>query len=237
MKSSVLPIFISLVFSSFHSLTAEDYDKAQPVDIQALTKRFDAEAKPFFTVDKSTTFAKIDGGFTYLPEGSLVPVLDGIMKVNGFFCNKAMSKLVDSSKFVKTYESAFAELNALKKKIDDAKVKVDVLENDFTVLDKKLDDIKHNRTLVKGEDSRSAKMQLNIALGKKRNELSDEKRDLKKLEKDFDKKKEIPDTMKTKVDAVKTALNTFLENQKKLAAKTENKPVGKKAADTGIKVH
>jgi hypothetical protein len=212
-----------LFFSPLVSFAADDNKNTLPVDMQALTKRFDTEAKPFFTVNKSTTFVKIDGGFTYLPEGSLVPVLDGIMKVNGFFCNKAMPGLAEASIFVKPYESAVAELNILKQKTDDAKKKVDSLESDFKDLEKRLKDLKSSPVLAQKQDAKSShSTQLNLDLGKKRNDLTDARTDLKKLEKDFDRKnKETPDSLKKKADAVKTALSTFLENQRKLAVKSE----------------
>jgi hypothetical protein len=73
MKNPVLPIFILLVLTSFTLSAADDDRNAGYLDMQALAKRFDAEAKPYFTVDKNTTFVKVDGGFAYLPEGSLVP--------------------------------------------------------------------------------------------------------------------------------------------------------------------
>lgn len=219
MKDFVLLIFISLGFNSFVSFAADGDNKAQPVDMQALAKRFDADAKPFFTVEKNTTFAKIGGGFTYLQENSLVPVLDGIMKVNGFFCNKATSELAEASRFIKPYEASVAELDNFKKKIDDAKKNVDSLESDFKDLEKRLKDLKSSPILAQNKDAKSSHTtQLSLDLGKKRNELTDARRDLKKLEKDFEKKnKDIPDTLK-KADAVKTALDTFLGNQKKLAA-------------------
>ena len=218
MKNFVLLIFIFLGFNSFVSLTADDDNKAQTVDMQALAKRFDAESKPFFTAEKNTTFTKIEGGFTYLPENSLVPVLDGIMKVNGFFCNKATSKLAEASRFIKPYEASVAELDSFKKKIDDAKKNVDSLESDFKDLEKRLKDLKSSPVLAQEKYAKSSHAtQLSLDIGSKRNELTDARRDLKKLEKDFEKKnKDIPDSLK-KADAVKTALATFLENQKKLA--------------------
>lgn len=208
MKNFALLVFIFLVFHSFLSFVsfaADDDNKAQTVDMQALAKRFDAEAKPFFTVDKSTAFVKLGGGFTYLPENSLVPVLDDIVKVNGFFCNRAKSRLAEASSFIKPYESSIAELEALKKKIADAKKNIDSLEREFKYLSRFSHDNKKN-------------IALNSEMAKKQNELTDARRDLKKLEKDFDKKnKDMPDALK-KADAVKTALDTFLENQEKLAA-------------------
>ena len=221
MKKFALLIFIFLVFHSFLSLVsfaADENKKAQTVDMQALAKRFDAEANPLFTVEKNTVFTKIDGGFTYLPECSLVPVLDGIMKVNGFFCSKAVPGLAEASIFVKPYEASVAELDNFKKKIDDAKKNIDSLENDFKNLEKRLKDLKGSSVLTQEKYAKSSQTtQLSLDIGSKRNELTDARRDLKKLEKDLEKKnKNIPEALK-KADAVKTALAAFLANKKKRA--------------------
>jgi septal ring factor EnvC (AmiA/AmiB activator) len=218
-------ILISLFLPLFITLNAGDDNKAQLTDMQALAKRFDAEAKPYFTVDKSTTFVKVDGGFTYLPEGSLVPVLDNVMKVNGFFCSKATSGLAEASGFAKSHEAAAAELSAYEKKIDDTRQKADSLEDDLKDLEKRFKDLKKSMVPGQNKDAKSNLVgQLNLDMGNKRNDLTDARRDLKKLEKDIVRKKEIREELKKKADAVKTAQDAFLENQKRLTSKTGNSP-------------
>lgn len=227
MNSRILFGLTAFLCLPFFSFSADGDKKAPPVDIQALAQRFDAEAKPFFTVDKSTTFVKVGGGFTYLPANSIVPVLDGIMKVNGFFCNKAMSELAEASTVVesamKNCQAAADELDDLKNKVDAAKENFDSLDGDMQMLERRLEKLRANKT--------ANTQQLSLDLGKKRNELSDAKREFKRLAKDFDKKKEIPEDLKKKADTVKAGLDDFLANQKKLAAKPEDKPEEKKVDD------
>ena len=229
MNKKIIFGLMLLSFLPLLSFSADDGKKSPAVDMKELALRFDAEAKPFFTVDRNTTFVKVDGGFTYLPANSIVPVLDGIMKVNGVFCSKAMSELAEASKIVeaamKNYQSAAAELDDLKNKVDDAKGNVADLEDEITALDRRLADLK--------KEKNANTQKLSLDLGRKRNELTDAKRDFKKLDKDFDKKKEIPEELKKKADSVKAVLDTFLANQKKLAQvpKDEKKADDKKPVE------
>jgi peptidoglycan hydrolase CwlO-like protein len=96
---------------------------------------------------------------------SIVPVLDGIMKVNGFFCNKTMSELAEASKAVeaamKNLQSVSDELNDLRSKQDDARVNIESMKSEIK-------DLEDNIAYMKKHDENTQRVSLD--LGKKRKE-------------------------------------------------------------------
>ncbi len=227
MNKKAISIFALALLFQASSFSADV--PAQPVDMKALALRFDAEAKPFFTGEKKTTFTKVEGGWEYAQPYTLVPVLDGIMKVNNSFCNKSTTELLDADKMMgeaqKGYEAAAEELKNITQKLEDAKQAMQNLDADLKVLEKRYSDLKESKT-----PTTTNMTQLSLDIGKKRNELSSAKKDSKKFEKEIDKKKELAEQAKKKVAAMQATIDTFLANQKKIiaqkaaVAKQEKKP-------------
>ncbi|HBC88961.1 MAG TPA: hypothetical protein DCZ94_18620 [Lentisphaeria bacterium] len=226
MKRKILIVLVCLCLFQMLSFSADEANKAAAVDMKALALRFDTEAKPFLTGDKKTTFTKIDGGFEYAQPYSIVPVLDGIMKVNNSFCNKATTELVDSDKAIadveKLYETAAGDLKNAKEKCDDTRENIKSLESELQAMEIRYETLKNNT--IKTPNLQ----QMALDIGKRKNVISDTKRDLKKFEKDLEKKRGIPEQAKKRVATLKSLIDAFKAGQKKLVEQKTGKPEEKK---------
>ncbi|MFA6291313.1 MAG: protein kinase [Victivallales bacterium] len=175
-------------------------------------ERFDKEAKPFFTVEKNTTFMKVGGGFTYLSAYSLIPVLEGIMKVNGEYCNKAVQKILEAetviASFTKISEASDGDIKILIDNISELKNKIYELDETIENLETRYASIKNSQINTQ---------QSSINLNNARIKLSGLRRDLKRMDRELLKKKQEAEEQAKKTAALKAALDAFLANQKKLA--------------------
>ncbi|GEM_PF-1996688 len=202
--------FIGLFFAAI-ALSAFAADEKTAGDIDAIKARFDKEAAPYFTsAEKNSTLTKLSGGTLLLQPYTLVPMLEGIMIFRGEVFKSSNPELVPADAMLEEMAGKVKAAEAEAKKtaglVDDNEARIAQLEKDK----------KDNQEKMMKEKDKDQKSKYNPLIFQAADDIKKLKKESKDLEKAADvKKKEHADILKIYTN-LKTMLDNYNANQKKL---------------------
>ncbi|HBC88962.1 MAG TPA: hypothetical protein DCZ94_18625 [Lentisphaeria bacterium] len=210
MKAKIIGVVLFAVLIS--SFAADEEKKpAGEQDLNAIKARADKEAAPYFSAgEKNTALMKAGGGAVSVSPLTLVPVLEGIIIFKGEVFKSANPELVEGDAMIeevfKKAKAAEEEVNNSIKTIADSKAKIAELEKDMA----------DSQAKMMKETDKEEKGKYNTVIFQSKKDASELKKEMKKLEKDVDKKKLAAADALKKANALKAVLDAYNANQKKL---------------------
>ncbi|HCE45715.1 MAG TPA: hypothetical protein DET40_19405 [Lentisphaeria bacterium] len=223
MKKIVL-LAVSIALSFGVPAWGEEKKPDAAADLNSIKQRFDKEAVPYFTGDKATTLLKAGGGAQSVAAYTLVPMLEGIIIYKGAIFNGAKPELIKADAMIDDVTAKFrdaeGEVDKAMRSIEDSNSRIKGLENDMDDLELK----------IKKESDDKTRKRYTTMLFQNKNDASDLKKEIRKIDKDVDKKKKDALEIKNRLALLKTTLAAYIAKQRELGggAKKEDREEDKK---------